>query len=84
MQQQNHPCLGEQRFHFLPAILFQALRAKNFGPFQPLNHPVGLITGAVELHLVPAIEMTATASIPQELTPLLSPMLVEVLMTYER
>lgn len=40
--------------------------------------------GAVELHLVPPIEMTATVSISQELTPLLSPMPVEVLMTYER
>lgn len=40
--------------------------------------------GAAELHLVPPIEMTAAVPIPQELTPLSSLMLVEVLMTCER
>lgn len=71
MQEQNHPCLGEGRFHFLPAILFQALGAKSFVPFQPLNPSLGPVMGAAQLHLVPAIEITTAAFIPQELTPLL-------------
>lgn len=75
---QDLPCLGTWRARFLPAILCQPLGAKYFGPFQALNHPAGLVTGAAELHLVPPIEMTAAASIPQELTPLL---LLEGLMT---